>query len=107
MKNFDDYAHELRVLAKKGNYPRLIAIMKSIDLSHPYGYYLGDLTGREIEFLVERMTAERQVDRLKAEQKTPAVKLSRYELNKMKKAELVELLTSDEPMVVIPADMVV
>lgn len=96
---FEEILPELRELVKKNNFIRINALLRHSGYNTLCGEKLPDLSPREIGFLLERQAAENELNALKKEiiliSAEPIVELSKTELNKLKKSELIDLLIGE------------
>ncbi len=90
---FEELLPEIRTLIKKGNFIRINALLRHSGYTTLCGEKLAELAPREIGFLIERKAAERKVAALQKElASVDETSYTKTQLNKMKKAELVDLL---------------
>lgn len=106
MKTLKELIPELQVLAKRGNFPRLTALLKIHGHKFVDGVRMSELTtGREVIFLLGKVKADIELQELNeliddcervADKADEAIKSgwTKTKLNKMKKAELVDLILS-------------
>ena len=103
MSTLQEQMPELRDLIKKNNFIRLKALLrhnqKIVRISN---FLLDDLTEKELQFGLEWLACKEQLNEIddvleEAEKNSPVY--SKTGLNKLKKAQLVELILCEQPQV--------